>query len=80
MKGLAKPEGLLNLSGRGGAVQQYLPHAHGCSKAWPQAPRRSAGSNMPKGYELREGQLPGQLGPLSRWALFHVDVLFQKQQ
>lgn len=35
VKGLAKPEGLLNLPGCGGAVQQQLPDAHGGSKAWP---------------------------------------------
>ena len=66
MKGLAKPEGLLNLSGCGGDLQQQLPDAHGGSKAWPQAPRCPAGSHMPQGYELRAGQLPGQPGPVSR--------------
>lgn len=66
MQGLAKPEGLLDLSGCGGNLQQQLPDAHWSSKAWPQAPRCSAGSHMPQGYEFRAGQLPGQPGPVSR--------------
>ena len=66
LKGLAESEGLLNLSGCGGAVQQQLPDAHGGSKAWPQAPRYCAGPNMPKGHDFRARQLPSQLGPLSR--------------
>lgn len=80
LKGLAKSEGLLDLSGGGGAVQQQLPNAHGGSKAWPQACRCCAGPDMPAGYELRKGQLPGQLGTLSWYALLKAYDLPQKQQ
>ena len=80
LKGLAKPEGLLDLSGCGGAIQQQLPNAHGGSKAWPQACRCCAGPNMPAGYELRKGQLPGQPSTLSRYALLKAYDLPQRQQ
>lgn len=66
MKGLAKPEGLLDLSGCGGDLPQQLPDAHGSSKARSQSPRGPAGSHMPQGYEFRAGQLPGQPGPVPR--------------
>ena len=73
LKGLAEPEGLLNLSSCGGAVQWQLPDAPGSSKAWPPAPKCCAGPHMPAGYEFRARELPGQLGPLSRYELVKDD-------